>query len=68
LRQENAARSGAAIGVFQITFTDLDLAAWPGTPSNLALFAYNGLVDANLAAKPALAAWDHTFARPGALS
>jgi len=65
VRQEQLLDQAQAIGVFQITFTDLDLAAWPGTPSNLALFAYNGLVDANLAAKPALAAWDHTFARPG---
>ena len=51
----------AAIGWFQITFTDLDLATWP---AGIAPFAYNGLVDTDLHAKPALAAWDSVFARP----
>jgi len=40
---------------FQITFTDLDLAYWP---AGIAPFASNGLVDKDLVAKPALAAWD----------
>lgn len=53
-----------AVGVFQLTFTDLDTTALPpGTI--LPLFAYNGLVDENLAPKPALAEWDAVFARPG---
>jgi hypothetical protein len=47
------------IGLFQLTYTDLDLAAWPATDSaGLYPFAYLGVVDSNFAAKPALAAWD----------
>jgi hypothetical protein len=53
-----------AVGVFQLTFTDLDTTALPpGTI--LPYFSYNGLVDENLVAKPALATWDGVFARPG---
>jgi hypothetical protein len=54
-----------AIGVFQITFTDLDLTAVP-PPYNTGLipFATLGLVDENLVAKPALSAWDAAFKRP----
>ena len=54
-----------AIGVFQLTFTDLDLIAHPPPPGSiLPLFANLGLVDINLNPKPALAAWDETFGRP----
>jgi len=49
-----------AAGWFQITFTDLDLAAWP---AGLAPFAHNGLVDVDLEAKPALAAWSALLGR-----
>jgi hypothetical protein len=52
-----------AIGWFQITFTDIDLAAI-GLPPSAAPFAYLGLVDVNLQPKPALSAWDAAFARP----
>ena len=52
-----------AIGWFQITFTDIDLAAI-GLPPSAAIFAYLGLVDVNLQPKPALTAWDATFHRP----
>ena len=49
--------------VFQLTFTDLDLSSFPPPlPANLFFFAYLGLVDANLVAKPALAVWDSLFA------
>jgi hypothetical protein len=53
-----------ALGWYQLEFADLDLAAWPPQPpgSILPLFASLGLVDANLAAKPALAPWDSVFA------
>jgi hypothetical protein len=53
-----------AIGLFQLTFTDLDLPAL-GLPDDhvLRLFAHLGLVDVQLRPKPALAAWDATFAR-----
>ena len=48
-----------AVGWFQITFTDLDLASLPpATAEALRPFAFNGLVTATLAAKPALSEWD----------
>ena len=50
-----------AAGWFQLTFTDLDTSVWP---PGIVPFAYNGLVDSSLAAKPALAPWDSLFARP----
>jgi len=53
----------SAIGWFQITFTDIDLAAI-GLPPSAAPFAYLGLVDVNLQSKPALSAWDAVFKRP----
>ena len=64
VRQMDVLDRARAIGVFQLTFTDLDLAAL-SLPSGsiLPLFAYNGLVDASLQPKPALAAWDEAFAR-----
>jgi hypothetical protein len=64
-RQIQVLDRAQAIGVFQITFTDLDLAAWPPPSSGLVPFAYLGLVDINLAAKPALSEWDRAFRRPG---
>jgi hypothetical protein len=52
-------------GLFQITFTDLDLDALPLPPGSiLPLFAYTGLVDASFQPKPALAEWDRAFRRP----
>jgi hypothetical protein len=50
-----------ALGWFQLTFTDLDLATWP---AGIEPFAYNGLVDIDLHPKPALAPWDSVFTRP----
>lgn len=65
VRHSQILDQAAANAWFQITFTDLDLTGFPpATATSLAPFAYNGLVDANLAAKPALTAWDSTFARP----
>jgi hypothetical protein len=51
--------------VFQLLFTDLDLAAFglAGNPQ-LVPFATIGLVTADLAPKPALAEWEAVFARP----
>jgi hypothetical protein len=46
-----------AIGWFQITFTDLDLASL-GFPASAAPFASLGLADVDLNPKPALSAWD----------
>lgn len=64
-RQARLLDAARAIGWFQITFTDLDVAALGLPPGSiLPLFAANGLVDANLAPKPALVAWDAVFQRP----
>ncbi len=60
-RQGRLLDAAQAQGWFQITFTDLDLQAFP---AGVAPFATLGLVDVNLHAKPALQAWDASFARP----
>jgi hypothetical protein len=52
------------IAWFQITFTDLDEAAYGFPPGQLTPFSKLGLVDVNLAPKPALTTWDGIFARP----
>ena len=54
-----------AVGVFQLDFSDLDISGYPPPISPiLPLFTSLGLVDVNLNPKPALTAWDATFARP----
>jgi hypothetical protein len=63
-RQMELADRGALVAVTQISFTDLDLSAYPVTPGSiLPLFAQLGLVDVDLHAKPALAEWDRALAR-----
>jgi hypothetical protein len=53
-----------AIGIFQLSFTDLDISNWPPpVPAILPLFSTLGLVDANLQSKPSLTTWDKIFAR-----
>jgi len=49
---------------FQITYTDIDEAAWGFPPGSLTPFAFNGLVDTNFNPKPARTTWDGIFARP----
>jgi hypothetical protein len=57
--------SARAVAVFQLTFADFDLSAFPPPlPPNLGLFVYLGLVDEDLVAKPALAVWDSAYALP----
>jgi hypothetical protein len=64
-RQGELLDSTVAAGLFQITFTDFDLAAWPpAAAAGLLPFAHLGLVDSLLNPKPALAAWDSLDARP----
>jgi hypothetical protein len=63
-RQSLILDEAKAIGVFQLSFTDLDLRTWPKPVSGiLVLFMTLGLVDANLDPKPALKVWDGIFAR-----
>jgi hypothetical protein len=51
-----------ASAVFQLLFTDIDIAAVPDdVPDNIDYFLYIGLVDINFKIKPALNAWDKVF-------
>jgi len=62
-RQARLLTEANSIYLFQLTFADLDLSSFPPPlPSNLSFFAYLGLVDSDLSAKPALAVWDSLFA------
>ena len=63
-RELELAAQAQARHVFQLQFTDIDVAAY-GQAANpqLAPFATIGLVSAELAPKPALAEWDAVFAR-----
>ena len=64
-RQMQLADAGKLAGVFQITFTDFDMASFPvPAGSILPLFAQLGMLDINYKPKPALAVWDSTRARP----
>jgi len=64
-RQAELLDAADATAVFQLTFTDLDVSAYPQPPGSiLPLFAALGMVDTQLRPKPALAAWDSVFARP----
>lgn len=63
-RQMQIADKAKLAGVFQITFTDFELASFPVPPGSiLPLFAQLGLVDVSYRAKPALAVWDGVRAR-----
>jgi len=58
-RQAQMADAAGLAGVYQITFTDIDLSQIPQPPGSiLPLFAQLGLVDTGYRAKPALAVWD----------
>ena len=63
-RQMAIADRAKLTALFQLTFTDLDLASYGQAASQLAPFATLGLVTTELADKPALAEWDRAFARP----
>lgn len=64
-RQGQLLAQAHAIGVFQLTFTDLELSGWPAADSaGLIPFAFLGLVDSNFTPKPALATWDTLFKQP----
>lgn len=64
-RQSELLDAAKATGVFQLSFTDLDLGSFPKpVPAILLLFAALGLVDSDLRPKQALATWDKVYARP----
>ena len=65
-RHERLLDSAKAIAVFQLNYSDIDIASYPPQPpgSSLILFTSIGFVDASLKAKPALATYDSIFARP----
>jgi hypothetical protein len=64
-RQAQLLSQANAIGLFQLTFTDLSLSAWPATDSaGLVPFAFLGMVDSNFIPKPALATWDSLRGKP----
>lgn len=51
-----------AIAWFQLPFTDIDIVSIPPpVPDNLGYFIYLGMVDINLAPKPALKTWDEIY-------
>lgn len=63
-RQVQLLDSAKALGVFQLTFYDLDLSANPPPPGSiLPLFTHLGLADSAMHAKPALTAWDGALTR-----
>jgi hypothetical protein len=64
-RQFELATQAQARHVFQLLFTDLDVAAYGQLGgASLSPFATIGLVSTELAPKPALVEWDAAFARP----
>ena len=64
-RQGQLLAQANALAVFQLTFTDLEISAWPPSDqAGLAPFAWIGLTDTTLTPKPALAAWDSLFMKP----
>ena len=65
-RQAELLAAAHATALFQLTFTDLDIASIPQPPGSiLPLFAALGMVDTQLRPKPALAVWDSVFAHRG---
>ena len=62
-KQLQLADNANAIGLFQLTFCDIDPAGIGSQPANLNQFIYIGLVDTSLNPKPALAQWDDGFKR-----
>lgn len=64
-REERLLDSAKAVGVFQLTFYDLDLSADPPPPGSiLPLFTHLGLADSAGRPKPALSNWDRIRGRP----
>ncbi len=65
VRQAQLLDDAHAAAVFQLVFTDIEVASLPAPQGQgIAPFSRTGVVDTLLAAKPALAAWDQTRQRP----
>jgi hypothetical protein len=63
-RQTELLDRAHAVAWMTLMFTDLDISAYVLPPGyDISPFAYLGLVDKNLIAKPALNSWDAAFAR-----
>ena len=62
-RQMAIADRTKLVGIFQLTFTDIDAASYGSSGSLIAPFANLGLVTVDLEDKPALARWDRAFSR-----
>lgn len=62
-RHEQILDSARAVAVFQLNFTDLDIASLNFPSGSILPFAKIGLVDVDLAPKRALATYDSIFAR-----
>ncbi len=64
-RQGQLLDEARAIGLFQLTFTDLSLSGFSATlAAGLQPFAFLGVVDTAFTPKPALEAWDSLFHKP----
>lgn len=64
-RQSELLTAAGAIGWLQLAPTDFDLPSFPAdVRAQIAPFSTLGVVDAQLAAKPALAVWDSVFRLP----
>jgi len=64
-RQAQLLDAARAAAVFQLTFTDLQLTSLsPADAAGILPFSRLGLVDSAFTPRPALSAWDATFARP----
>lgn len=62
-RQIEMADRAKLTGLFQLTFTDIDVASYGSSGAPLIPFASLGLVTTEFADKPALAEWDRAFGR-----
>jgi hypothetical protein len=64
VRQAQLLDAARAVAVFQLAFTDIEVAPLPPAEGQgIAPFSRTGVLDTLLAAKPALAAWDATRGR-----
>jgi len=64
-KQSQLLDEARAIAVFQLAFTDIEVASLPPPQAQgIAPFSRTGVVDTLLAPKPALSAWDETRRRP----